>query len=130
VIRVTERTAAAVVAVGDGLSLIDASGVVFARVGQRPADLVLLKLATPAPGDPSTRAALSVLAALTPPLRTPLAALVADAPARIRLELTDGRSIIWGDATQNETKARYAAALLGKPGKIIDVSAPNLLTTR
>jgi cell division protein FtsQ len=130
VIRVTERTAAAVVAVGAGLSLIDGSGVPFAPAAERPADLPLLKLAAPGPGDPSTRAALSVLVALTPPLRALLGALVADAPARVRLELTDGRTIIWGDATQSDLKARYAAVMLGKPGKIIDVSAPNLLTTR
>jgi len=130
VIRVTERTAAAAVAAGAELWLIDDAGVLYARAGSRPAELVLLKLASPGPRDATTRAALSVLAALPPPLRERMAALAADAPARIRLELADGRTVVWGDATENEAKVRHALLLLARPGKIIDVSAPNLITVR
>jgi cell division protein FtsQ len=130
VIEVTERTPAAVVARGDGLWLIDAAGVAYTPALDRRADLVLLRLAAPAPGDPTTRAALTVLAALTPPLRERMAALAADAPARIRLELADGRVIIWGDARDNAAKVQVAVLMLGKPGQVIDVSAPDLVTVR
>jgi cell division protein FtsQ len=130
VIRVTERTPAAVVNTARGLFLMDATGVAYAPTLDRPAGLALLRVAAPAPGDATTRAALTVLAALTPPLRELTAVLAADAPARIRLELADGRTIVWGDATDNSAKARVALLMIGKPGQVIDVSAPDLVTVR
>ena len=129
-IRVTERTPAAVVERPDGLWMIDAAGVVYAPAAPRPPGLVLLRIPAPAAGDPTTRAALTVLRALPPALLEPLAALAADAPARVRLELADGRTIIWGDASENEAKVRVAVVLLTRPGKTIDVSAPDLVTIR
>jgi cell division protein FtsQ len=85
-----------------------------------------------APGgnDPATRAGLTVLGMLPPELRDPLAALAADAPARIRLKLRDGRQIVWGDATQNDAKVRVALALLSGDQPVIDVSAPSVIPTR
>lgn len=130
VIRIAERTAAAVVEQSGGLWLIDAAGVVYAPVAARPSGLVLLKLPGPAPGDATTRAALTVLRALPPALLEQLAALAADAPARVRLELTDGRVIVWGDSSENEAKVRVALVLLTRPGRTIDVSAPELVTIR
>jgi cell division protein FtsQ len=130
VIRIAERTPAAVVEQPGGPWLIDATGVVYAPVAERPAGLVLLKIPAPAAGDATTRAALTVLRALPPALREPLAALAADAPARVRLELTDGRTIVWGDSSENEAKVRVALVLLARPGKTIDVSAPELVTIR
>jgi cell division protein FtsQ len=130
VIRVAERTPAAVVERPDGLWLMDASGVPYLPAPNRPGDLSLVKLRTPGPADPSTRGALTVLAALPPQLRAALAALVADAPARIRLELTDGRTVVWGDATENDAKIRVTLVLLARPGKVLDVSAPALVTIR
>jgi cell division protein FtsQ len=69
-----------------------------------------------------------VLGALTPQLRERLVRLVATAPARIRLELTDDRTVVWGDAEDNDTKARVATALLRREGTVIDVSAPDFVT--
>jgi cell division protein FtsQ len=132
-IAVTERTPAAVVersGSDPGLWLIDASGVVYTRAESRPAGLTLLRIPAPAAEDPTTRAALTVLRALPPELLTPTAVLAADAPARIRLEFTDGRVIIWGDATENAEKVRVALVLITKPGRTIDVSAPSLVTVR
>jgi cell division protein FtsQ len=130
VIRISERTPAGLVERPDGLWMIDASGVVYAPVADRPPGLVLLKIPAPAAGDATTRAALTVLRALPPALLEPLAALAADAPARVRLELTDGRTIVWGDSSDNEAKARVALVLLARPGRTIDVSAPELVTIR
>jgi cell division protein FtsQ len=130
VIRVTERTPVAVVEQPGGQWLIDASGVVYAPAAERPAGLTLLKIPAPGAGDPTTRAALTVLRALPAGLLQVLAALTADAPARVRLELTDGRTIVWGDSSENEAKVRVALVLLARPGKTIDVSAPELVTIR
>ena len=38
--------------------------------------------------------------------------------------------IVWGDSTENEAKARVAIVLLERPGNVLDVSAPNLVTVR
>jgi cell division protein FtsQ len=130
VIKITERTPVAAVERPGGLWLIDASGVAYAPVASGPDGLPQVRIPEPAAGDPTTRAALTVLAALPPALRDLLTLLVADAPARVRLELADGRTIVWGDATENEEKVRVALVLLGRPGKTIDVSAPSLVTIR
>jgi cell division protein FtsQ len=133
VIAVTERTPVAVVeqsAAEPGLWLIDASGVVYARADARPAGLALVRIPAPSRDDPTTRAALTVLRSLPPELLQPMAVLAADAPARIRLEFADGRTIIWGDATENAEKVRVTLVLITKPGRTIDVSAPQLVTIR
>ncbi|HET8659458.1 MAG TPA: FtsQ-type POTRA domain-containing protein [Micromonosporaceae bacterium] len=131
VIEVVERTPVAAVPAGPRFLLLDASGSAFGTVDRVPAGLPLVRLATsPDQADATTRAALAVLAALTPQLRTALATLVADAPTRVRLELADGKVIVWGDATENDTKATVATSLLGRPGREIDVSAPDVVTVR
>ena len=54
--------------------------------------------------------------------------VVADALTRIRLELRGGRSVIWGDATGNDAKARTVTDLLARKGRVIDVSALPVVT--
>jgi cell division protein FtsQ len=138
VVRVWPRVPVAVVALVGSYGLLDGTGVVFRQVADREvpgaAGLPLLRVADPHPDDQTTRSALSVLAALTPPLRDPLVALVADAPARIRLELSGGRVILWGDATENAKKVWVATNVLAAPGdnhvKTLDVSAPSMVTVR
>jgi cell division protein FtsQ len=129
-IDVTERIAVAVVPAGERWVLIDDEGVVFQTLPSRPTHLPQVKLGSPGPEDPSTRAALRVLVTLTPDLRTKMTALVAESTTRIRLELNGGRTVVWGDAEESETKARVATALLSRPGKVIDVSAPDVVTVR
>ena len=129
-IRIVERSAVAVAPVPGGYVVIDAGGVPFDSLSTAPADLPRVKLAAPGPDDPTTRAALTVLAALNDQLRGLLATLVAEAPTRVRLELRDGRTVIWGDATENEAKARVATAFLARPGTVIDVSVPDVVTVR
>ncbi len=130
VVRVVERTPVAAIPLAGRYEIVDRSGVVFDSAPRLPSGLPVLKLATPGGQDPTTRAALVVLDALSPPLRARMAALAADGPARIRLELHDGRQVVWGDATQNEAKVRVAERVLGGDAKIMDVSAPGVVTTR
>jgi len=129
VITVIERTPVAAIAGPDGLAVLDGSGVVFNLVTVRPPDVVLLRLATPGPDDPATLAALRVVGALTPQLRSLLQELSADTPTRIVLQLSDGRVIRWGDAERSDIKATVATALLDRPARIIDVSVPDVATT-
>jgi cell division protein FtsQ len=129
-VEVQERVAVAAVPRDGRILLLDAAGVAYHAVADRPAHLPLVRLAAPGPGDPSTRAALSVLGALSDELDEQLTELVVDGPARIRLRLRQGREVIWGDATRNEAKAKVATVLLGRDGRTIDVSAPDVVTIR
>jgi len=138
VIQVVERTAVAVVPTRAGLVGVDRAGVAFlpfagptpGQLGNQPSGLPVVRLDRPGPDDPTTRAALTVLTGLPDGLRSPLAELVAEAPTRIRLELHGGRTVIWGDASENEEKATVALSLLAGQGTVIDVSAPRFVTVR
>jgi cell division protein FtsQ len=130
VIEVTERVPVAAVPRPDHrYDLIDAAGVIFETAPARNA-LPEVRLTAPNPGDATTLAALQVLASLTPALRERMTALVATAPTRIRLELTGSREIIWGDASMSSAKAAVATSLLSRSGRVIDVSAPDVVTVR
>ena len=129
-VEVVERTAVAAVPAGERFALVDDEGVAFRTVNRRPAELPLARVARPGPDDLNTRAALTVLSALTDDLREQLLAVTVEAPARIRLDLRGDRTVVWGDETQSETKSRVATALLARAGSVIDVSAPEVVTIR
>ncbi|SCF41580.1 cell division protein FtsQ/DivIB [Micromonospora mirobrigensis] len=128
VVRVVERRPVAVVPQGDRFAVVDRAGVVFLSPAEQPAGLPLLRVARPGPEDPDTRAGLTVLAALTPPLRAALREVDVDGLARISLRLADDRTVVWGDSSRGTDKARVAAALLGREADTIDVSAPDVVT--
>jgi cell division protein FtsQ len=128
VIDVRLRTPVAAVPAGSSFRLVDASGLAFRTVGRVPAGVMVVDLADPGPRDPSTRGALAVLASLPPVLRDKVTSISARTPVEIQLMLIGGREIVWGDATDNATKARVALSLLGRSGTVIDVSAPNVVT--
>ncbi|GAA4218816.1 cell division protein FtsQ/DivIB [Actinocatenispora rupis] len=130
VVTVTERTPAAAVPQGHTVRLVDATGVVFRTVASAPRGLPTIQVAHPGPADDSTRAALTVLAALTPKLRADLRRIEVPRPTRVTLRLSDGRSVVWGDASRSDRKAAAATALLSQDGSTIDVSAPDLVTVR
>lgn len=110
--------------------LIDAAGVGFLTVPDEPADLPMVVLAEPGPDQPDTRAALTVLAALTPQLRAELTALTVTGPASIQLTLASDRTVLWGEPTDNQDKARVATVLLERDGEVIDVSALEVVSVR
>ncbi|PZG01285.1 cell division protein FtsQ/DivIB [Micromonospora deserti] len=130
VVRVVERTGVAAVPQGERFAVIDRSGVVFQTLDRQPADLPLVRVAEPGPADGGTRAALDVLAALTPPLHAELVEVTVEGLARITLRLRGDRAVVWGDATRSEDKARVATALIDREADIIDVSAPDVVTLR
>ncbi|WP_238007725.1 FtsQ-type POTRA domain-containing protein [Dactylosporangium sp. AC04546] len=129
-LRIEERTAVAAVVKVGGFVLLDAEGVGYLPVEAAPAGLPVLRLADPEPGDATTMAALTVLAALPPFLRAVMTALVAESPTRIRLELTGSRTVVWGDATENEAKVRVLEFTQIAPGRTLDVSAPGVVVER
>ncbi len=130
VVRLTERTGVAVVPRGERFAVVDAAGVVFRTVPQRPDGLPVVRVAAPGPDDPDTRAGLDVLGVLTPELLDQLVEIRVEGLARISLRLHDDRTVFWGDATRGADKARVATALLDQDAARIDVSAPDVVTFR
>ncbi|MGC4805797.1 cell division protein FtsQ/DivIB [Micromonospora sp. DT233] len=128
VVRVVERTPAAVVPQGEAFAVVDRFGVAFRSLPEQPQGLPVVRVGRPGPDDPGTRAGLEVLAALTPELRAQLVEVNVAGLARISLRLREGRTVIWGDATRAGDKARVATALLGRKADTIDVSAPEVVT--
>ncbi|GIF95260.1 cell division protein FtsQ/DivIB [Catellatospora citrea] len=129
VIEVVERTPVGAVPNGKKYDLFDDHGVIYRTVSSVPSGVVRVQLATPGPQDVSTQSALTVLRSLTKRLRSELATLVVEGPARIRLEMSGDRVVTWGDAEESEMKAKVADALLAKPDKRIDVSGvPEVVT--
>ena len=124
---VTGRTPAAVRRVAeDRWQLVDAGGVAYAEVPEPPAGAPRLSIEDPgpAPDHPPTAAALEVLGELPAALREQVAVVGATSLSAVRLELVDGRTVVWGGTGQAVRKAAAVQALLQRPGRTVDVSSP------
>ena len=129
-VEVTERTAVAGLEGATGVRLVDAEGVVFATERALPAGVVGLRVSAPGPRDPSTLAALEVLAGLPPALRAQVRTVRAPTPSAVLLVTRTNRQVRWGGPTAGADKAAAVLALLGRPATVIDVSAPGVVVTR
>lgn len=129
-VRVVERTPVAGLVTKQGITLVDAGGVPFAPAAALPAGVVRLQVPKAGPTDPTTRAALAVLAELAAPLRTQVRIVRAASPSSVTLVLRDGRRVLWGGVGDATLKAQAAAALLKMPGSVYDVSRPGVVTRR
>lgn len=124
-IVVTSRTPVAAVKNPRGdLELMDASGVVYASVGEAPADVPTVSLAHA--DDPrEAGAAASVISVLEPGQRAALTDLRVVSPDDVRFRL-DGVDVLWGGPADGKVKAAVLAALAGRDGLgSINVSAPH-----
>ncbi|SPM36313.1 Cell division septal protein FtsQ [Mycobacterium rhizamassiliense] len=128
-ITIVERVPVAVKDFPDGPHLFDRDGVDFAT-GPPPPALPYLDVADPGPTDPTTKAALQVLLALRPEVAGQVGRIAAPSLASITLTLGDGRVVIWGTTDRTDEKAEKLAALLTQPGKVYDVSSPDLPTVK
>jgi cell division protein FtsQ len=128
-ITIVERVPLAVKDFPDGPHLFDRDGVDFAT-GPPPPALPYIDVADPGPSDPPTKAALQVLLALRPEVGGQVSRIAAPSVASITLTLNDGRVVIWGTTDRAEEKAEKLAALLTQPGKVYDVSSPDLPTVK
>ena len=129
-VEVVERVPVAAVPSAGRFTLIDDEGMPYREVEQTPSGLPLARVANPGPADENTRSALVVLAALSDELREQLVAVSVASTVQIRLELREGRTVIWGDDTDSANKSKVVTALLRRKGDEIDVSAPLVVTIR
>lgn len=129
-VRLVEREAVAAVGRAPAFTLVDATGARLGTVKTLPAGVVRLGVADPRPEDPATRAALTVLQALPPAVRSRLAAVRAASPEQVTLVLRDGRTVVWGGVGEARAKAAVLVPLLRLPGTVYDVSTPSVVTRR
>jgi cell division protein FtsQ len=130
-VHVVQRTPLATVATESGPGLVDATGTVFP--GTVPGPLPTLAVTSPGPADPATLAAVGVLDALPGALRPQVLTVVATVdtpgmPGRVALALTEGREVRFGSADRAPDKAAVLVPLLGQPGRVYDVTSPELPT--
>ncbi|MCO1655895.1 cell division protein FtsQ/DivIB [Pseudonocardia humida] len=130
-VRVVQRTPIAVVRTGGGPALVDGTGSVFP--GPPVVGLPDLAVSAPGPADPATLAAVGVLAALPGDVRVDVLTVTgsvdpAGGPAQVALGLTDQREVSWGSAERSADKAAVLGPLLTQPGRLYDVTSPDLPT--
>jgi cell division protein FtsQ len=130
-VEVVERTAVAVVDVGDELRGIDASGVVFRDFATKPASLPLIKVAPDTRGDAMAEAA-AVVGVLPPGLARKVDHVAVKTVDQIALVMRGGKTVTWGSAEQSADKGEVLASLLrARPdASTYDVSVPGQPTTR
>ncbi|WP_413250683.1 cell division protein FtsQ/DivIB [Sinomonas flava] len=140
VVTVTERVPVALVKSEGKLLVVDGDGVVLGEASdtsQYPVP-VIDGAAMPL-GQEVFKAVTAVLAALPADVLAQLATATAQSVDSVELRLTDGRSVVWGNAQERELKARVLAALMKAaenpqkgqtPARVFDVSAPRHPVTR
>lgn len=128
IITVQERSPVAVFSGADGDQLVDSTGRAYAPVSQPPEKLPLLRVRSAGPDDPAAKAAVEVLAIIPDKLRPEIREIAAEVPGDVRFRLNDGREVRWGSAADSVRKAAVLEALLAQPGKIYNVSSPELPT--
>lgn len=140
VVEIVERVPVALVKQGGKLLVVDGDGVVLgeARDTSQYAVPVIDGSAMPM-GQAVFKAVTAVLAALPSDVLAQLATASAQSPDSVELKLTDGRSVVWGNADERELKAKVLAALMkaAQPpekgqaaARVFDVSTPRHPVTR
>lgn len=136
VIRVTERTAAALI-VGDNgaVRVVDTDAAVYAPAGALPTNLPVLVDSGVALDVAAVTAGVTVLDALPVKIRNAVTAVVVGDDDSVVLDLAAGRSgrtvVRWGTAADTPRKARVLAALLkATPDPWLDVSAAQVPVSR
>ncbi|MEO3783493.1 FtsQ-type POTRA domain-containing protein [Actinocorallia sp. B10E7] len=134
VITVRERSPIATVEQNGLFQHVDRFGVTVLTSPRRPAHLPLFVVAAPGAGDPATREGLKVLRELPPRWKTKLVTIEALSAESVVLRLEGGLTVVWGAAERTDEKHRLLKALLstkaGRAARTIDVSAPEVVTTR
>jgi cell division protein FtsQ len=132
VIRVTERTAAAVAIGPGGAVLLDSTGVAFAPVASPPAGMLHVEVDAALPGAAAdaARAGMRVLAELPARLRRSVEIVQAPSPDAITIHLRDGRIVVWGSPEESSRKAAVLRVLLRTSARVYDVSTPSVAVTR
>ena len=127
-IEVEERTAVAVIQMGDELRSLDGDGVIFGSLRRAPDDLPRVQSVGGTSSD-ALREAATVASALEPAFLATVDHLEVETVDRITLALRDGRLVRWGSAEESDRKAEVLSVLLSRQAGVYDVSVPGSPTT-
>lgn len=143
-IQVVERIPVALLKNGNDYLLVDQDGVQLGST-RNPAAVPLPQIdgGKAAIGRSTFSAMTAVLATLPQSVLGKLANATAKSPDAVQLQLTDGKTVIWGNASDMELKAQVLDALINAPApvpvdgtpppppvRVYDVSAPRHPVTR
>lgn len=136
-VQIDERVPVALVKQGEQYQLVDVDGVRLADTAD-PASVALPVIDGGAGtiGQDLFRATTNVLAALPADVLAKLSNASAQSVDAVELKLVDGQTIVWGNASEKELKAKVLAALLTvpvdakNPVRVYDVSVPRHPVTR
>ncbi|MFI5086620.1 MAG: cell division protein FtsQ/DivIB [Actinomycetales bacterium] len=143
-VHLVEREPVALLKSGQKYLLVDPDGVQLGSTANpASARLPLIDGGTAAIGKATFNAMTAVLAALPPSILAKMQHASAASPDAVQLTMTDGKTIVWGNASERELKAKVVQALInapppvpepGKPApdpiRVYDVSAPRHPVTR
>lgn len=136
-VAVHERVPVALVKQGEQYQLVDVEGVQLAVTADPSAvSLPVIDGGAGAIGQDLFRATAAVLGALPADVLAKLSNASAQSVDAVELKLVDGQTIIWGNASEKELKAKVLEALLKVPAdpknpvRVYDVSVPRHPVTR
>ncbi|WP_457949523.1 cell division protein FtsQ/DivIB [Pseudarthrobacter sp. alpha12b] len=136
-VAVHERVPVALVKQGEQYQLVDVDGVQLATTDDpASASLPVSDGGAGAIGQDLFRATAAVLGALPADVLAKLSNASAQSVDAVELKLVDGQTIVWGNASEKELKAKVLAALLKAPAdpknpvRVYDVSVPRHPVTR
>jgi len=132
VITIRTRTPELAVPSGSGFALVDRFGVVVRQVASRPAGMVVLYSAPPAPtlrGSPAVRAAVTVLQQLPPRIRRLVRWVAAPSADAVTLHLRGGVRVLWGGTDRPSEKAAELTILMRSKALSYDLSDPTTAVT-
>lgn len=137
VIEVRERAPVALVKQGEQYQLVDVDGVQLAATAEPSSvSLPVIDGGAGTIGKELFQATAAVLGALPPDILAKLSNASAQSVDAVELKLVDGQTIVWGNASERELKAKVLEALLKVPAdpknpvKVYDVSVPRHPVTR
>ncbi|MBT1002148.1 FtsQ-type POTRA domain-containing protein [Paenarthrobacter sp. DKR-5] len=139
-VHITERVPVALVKNGNAFVQVDQDGVQVATVKDRSAvALPVIDGGTAAVGKNIFKAITAVLAVLPPAILARMDHAQASSVDSVQLTLNDGKTVVWGNASEKELKAKVLQALLNAapstlpgaaPVQVYDVSTPRDPVTR
>jgi cell division protein FtsQ len=129
-ISVRERVTALVMPDAGRYAEIDKDGVRFGTVDAAPPGVPVVKADANTVSPQTLRGVVQVVSALPPPVAQRVRDITARTRDDIVLVLDKGETVLWGGADASDRKALVLAALLPRPAKFYDVSAPDAPVTR
>ncbi|SHE26470.1 cell division protein FtsQ/DivIB [Actinomyces glycerinitolerans] len=129
-VRLTLRVPVAARPTDAGYQVLDGEAVVLETVEQAPDDLAVIQTQ---PGQELSEVQVSAvteaIGSLDADVRAQVAKGAVSDTGQVTLTLTGGATVVWGQSTDNELKARVLAVLLDQEAQTYDVSSPHSPTT-